>query len=124
MDKVIHRNSKVIVIIRDLLISYIVTGILLLLLAFLMLKIDVSNTILSGGIIVTYILSTFIGGFLLGKSAEQKRFMWGLGMGALYFVVLFLVSILTNSLVGMEASRMVSVMIICLFSGMLGGMVS
>ncbi len=124
MDKVIHRNSKVIVIIRDLLISYIVTGILLLLLAFLMLKIDVSNTILSGGIIVTYILSTFIGGFLLGKSAEQKRFMWGLGMGALYFVVLFLISILTNSLVGMEASRMVSVMIICLFSGMLGGMVS
>lgn len=124
MDKVFHRNSKVIVITRNLLISYIVTGILLLLLAFLMLKLDVSNTILSGGIVLTYILSTFIGGFLLGKSAEQKRFLWGLVMGALYFVVLVLISILSNSIVDLEGSRLLSVMMICLFSGMLGGMVS
>jgi len=124
MDKVIHRNSKVIVILRTLLISYIVTGILLLLLAFLMLKLDVSNAVLSGGIILTYILSNFIGGFLLGKSEEQKRFLWGFGMGAIYFVVLVLISILTSSIVDMEGSRLISVMIICLFSGMLGGMVS
>jgi len=124
MDKVIHRNSKVIVILRTLLISYIVTGILLLLLAFFMLKLDVSNAVLSGGIILTYILSNFIGGFLLGKSGEQKRFLWGFGMGAIYFVVLVLISILTNSMVDMGESRLISVMIICLFSGMLGGMVS
>lgn len=124
MDKVLHRNSKVVVILRDLLVSYIITGLLLLLLAFLMLKADVSGMILNGGILLTYILSSFTGGFLLGKSAEQKRFLWGLGMGALYFVTLVLISILTNSVMGMEAGRVVTVMAVCLFSGMLGGMIS
>jgi putative membrane protein (TIGR04086 family) len=124
MDKVLHRNSKVVVILRDLLVSYIITGLLLLLLAFLMLKADISGMILNGGILLTYILSSFTGGFLLGKSAEQKRFLWGLGMGALYFVTLVLISILTNSVMGMEAGRVVTVMAVCLFSGMLGGMIS
>lgn len=124
MDKVLHRNSKVVVILRDLLVSYIITGLLLLLLAFLMLKADVSGMILNGGILLTYILSSFTGGFLLGKSAEQKRFLWGLGMGALYFVTLVLISILTNSVMGMEAGRVFTVMAVCLFSGMLGGMIS
>lgn len=124
MDKVLHRNSKVVVILRDLLVSYIITGLLLLLLAFLMLKADVSGMILNGGILLTYILSSFTGGFLLGKSAEQKRFLWGLAMGALYFVTLILISILTNSVMGMEAGRVVTVMAVCLFSGMLGGMIS
>lgn len=124
MDKVLHRNSKVVVILRDLLVSYIITGLLLLLLAFLMLKADVSGGILNGGILLTYILSSFAGGFLLGKSADQKRFLWGLGMGALYFITLVLISILTNSVMGMEAGRVITVMAICLFSGMLGGMIS
>ena len=124
MDKVLHRNSKALVILKNLLISYIVTGLLLLLLSLLMLKLDLSNGILSGGIILTYILSCFIGGFLLGKSAEQKRFLWGLLMGGLYFLIILFVSILGNTLAGIEAGRVATVLMICLFSGMLGGMVS
>lgn len=124
MDKTIHRNSKVIIILRDLLISYIITGLLLLILSFCMLKLDLSNKVLSGGIIVTYILSNFTGGFLLGKSSEQKRFLWGLGMGVLYFVTLILISIATSPIAALEGGRITSVMFICIFSGMLGGMVS
>jgi len=124
MDKVIHRNSKVMTILKDLLIAYIVTGLMLLLVAFFMLKLDISGGILSGLVIATYVLSAFVGGFLLGKSADQKRFMWGLFMGALYFIVLILISILMDSLMGLEASRVINVLIICLVSGMFGGMVS
>ncbi len=124
MDKVLHRNSKVVVILKILLFSYIITGILLLLLAFLMLKADIPSGFISGGIILTYVLSSFAGGFLLGKSADQRRFLYGLGMGALYFIILVLISILTNSVMGMEVNRVITVMVICLFSGMLGGMIS
>lgn len=124
MDKVLHRNSKALVILKALLISFIVTGMLLLLLSFLMLKLDLSNGILSGGIILTYILSCFVGGFLLGKTAEQKRFLWGLLMGGFYFLIVLFVSILGNTLTGIEAGRLITVLMICLFSGMLGGMVS
>ncbi|BCJ93479.1 hypothetical protein acsn021_10480 [Anaerocolumna cellulosilytica] len=124
MDKVIHRDSKVMTILKDLLIAYIVTGLMLLIVAFFMLKLDISGGILSGLVIATYVLSAFVGGFLLGKNAEQKRFMWGLFMGALYFIVLILISILMDSFMGLEASRAINVFVICLFSGMLGGMVS
>lgn len=124
MDKVLHRNSRVTVILKNLLLSYVITGLMLLVLSLLMLKMDVSNKILSGGITVTYILSTFLGGFLFGKSASQKRFLWGLLIGALYFVILFLISVLTGSVMGMEASRVLTVMLLCIFGGMLGGMLS
>jgi putative membrane protein (TIGR04086 family) len=124
MDKAVHRGSKATVIIKDLLISYIVTGILLLILAFLMYKLDVSSMILNAGIILTYILSNFIGGFLLGKSAEQKRFLWGLVMGAIYFAVLIITTMLTDTIVGIDMSETISVLVICLFSGMFGAMLS
>ncbi|MDF2951693.1 MAG: hypothetical protein K0S18_1276 [Anaerocolumna sp.] len=124
MDKVLHRNSKAIVILKILIITYIITGFLLLLLSFLMLKLDLSNAVLSGGIVFTYILSSFIGGLLLGKKAEQKRFLWGLGMGAVYFVILLLISVLGNTMAGIDTNSIFSSMLICLFSGMLGGMIS
>lgn len=124
MDRVIHRNSKVMTVLKDLLFSYIITGLLLVLLAFLMLKLDMSNKVLSGAVIAIYVISTFVGGFLLGKSAEHKRFLWGLAMGALYFVVMLLISIIMNSFVGMEMSGMVNGLLMCLMGGMLGGMVS
>lgn len=124
MDKAIHRSSKAMVIIKDLLISYIVTGILLLILAFLIYKLDVSSMILNAGIILTYILSNFIGGFLLGKSVEQKRFLWGIVMGAIYFAVLIITTMLTDTIVGIDMSETISVLVICLFSGMFGAMLS
>ncbi len=124
MDKAMHRNSKAMTIFKDLLFAYIITGLLLLLLAFLMLKFDIGNKVISGGIIAIYVISTFIGGFLLGKSAEHKRFLWGLSLGALYFVVMLLISIITNSFIGMEISGIVNGLLMCLMGGMLGGMVS
>lgn len=124
MDKVVHRNSKAMTIFKDLLFAYIITGLLLLLLAFLMLKLDISNKVLGGAVIAIYVVSTFIGGFLLGKSSEHKRFLWGLGLGALYFAVMLLISIITNSFIGMEISGLISGLIMSLMGGMLGGMVS
>lgn len=124
MEKILHRNSRVIVLLRVLLVTYLVTGLLLTLLSFIMLKANVQNGVLLGGIIVTYIVSTLLGGFLLGKGAEKKRFLWGLGMGLVYFIVLMIISILTNSIVGMELSKGMMVMAICMVSGMIGGMLS
>lgn len=124
MERILHRNSRVIVFLRVLLVTYLVTGLLLTLLSFIMLKANVQNGVILGGIIVTYILSTLLGGFLLGKGAEKKRFLWGLGMGLIYFIVLIFISILTNSIMGMELGKSIMVMAICMISGMIGGMLS
>lgn len=124
MDKVLHRNSKAFAALKVLIVQYIITGLLLFLLSFLMLKFDLSNGIITAGIIAIYILSCFIGGFLVGKTADQKRFLWGLGMGVIYFIVLLLLTLLFNTVAGIDTTRMIYSFFICTFSGMIGGMLS
>ena len=124
MDKVFCQNTKMLAIIKGLLFSFIITALILLLLSFLMLKLDLSGVVFSGGINFAYIVSTFIGGFFVGKKTEQKKFLWGLVMGICYFIIWLLVSLMMNRVSPLPLGSMFTVFIICGLSGMLGGMMS
>ncbi len=124
MDKVIHQNTKLLALLKGLLFSYIVTAFILLLLSFLMLKLDLPGSVIGGGIILAYIVSTFLGGFLIGKKAEQRKFLWGFAMGVAYFVILLIVSLMMNRVSPMPFGNLLTAFIICSVSGMLGGMLS
>ncbi|MDF2905977.1 MAG: hypothetical protein K0R34_1298 [Herbinix sp.] len=124
MEKAIRQNTKMFAVLKGLLFSYIITAFILLLLSFLMLKLDLSGTVISGGIIFAYILSTFIGGFFVGKKAEQKKFIWGLIMGVFYFIILMVVSIAMNRAEPLPLSNLMTTFLICGLSGMVGGMIS
>lgn len=124
MDKIFHRNTKWMALLKGLLFSYIITAFMLLLLSFLMLKLDLPSMIISGGINFAYIISAFIGGFFVGKKAEQKRFIWGLVLGVFYFVILLLISLMMNRVSPIPLGSLFTVFIICGLSGMLGGMIS
>lgn len=105
-----------------LLMSYILTGLMLLLLAFLLYRFQISSNALEIGIIVTYVLSTFLGGFLAGKKAKTRKFLWGLLMGAGYYLILAVFSLLSGT--GQPGASFLTCMIICCGGGMLGGMLS
>lgn len=124
MDKTIRQNTKMLSLLKGLLFSYIITAFLLLILSFLMLKLDLSSVVISGGLNFVYIISAFIGGFFVGKKVEQKKFIWGLVMGLFYFVTLVLISLLMNRANPMQMGSLFTVFIICNLSGMLGGMIS
>lgn len=124
MNKATYQNVKINYLLQGVLFSYIVTAFILLLLSFLMLKFDVSGMVISGGIHLAYILSTFIGGFFMGKKAEQRKFLWGLLMGMFYFVIFLIISLLMNRVSPINLGALFTVFIICGFSGMLGGMLS
>lgn len=124
MDKVLHKNSRTVVLLRIILVSYLITGCLLLLLTFLALKMDISEGIVAGGIIASYVISSLVAGFLAGKGASKKRYLWGVLMGGIYFAVLVVIALLTNTVVGMDTGRILWVLAICIFSGMVGGMLS
>jgi putative membrane protein (TIGR04086 family) len=124
MDKAIRQNTKMFALLKGLLFSYIITAFILLLLSLLMLKLDLSSTVISGGINFAYIVSAFIGGFFVGKKIEQRKFLWGLVMGIFYFIVLMLISLLMNRVTPLPMGSLFTVFIICGLSGMLGGMVS
>ncbi|MDI9509833.1 MAG: TIGR04086 family membrane protein [Clostridiales bacterium] len=124
MNKEFYKNARVIYILEGLVLSYIVTGLILLLFSFLMLKLELTSAIISGAINLAYIVSTFIGGFFIGKRAEQKKFIWGLLVGVFYFVVLMLISLMMNSGGALPLGSLFTVFIITSLSGMLGGMIS
>ncbi len=124
MEKTFRQNTKVIYMLEGLLFSYIITAFVLLILSFLMLKLDLSGTVISGGINFVYIISAFTGGFFIGKKTEQKKFLWGLLIGIAYFVILMLVSLMMNRISPLPLGNLFTVFIISSLSGMLGGMIS
>ena len=61
------QKSGVMRIFQALLVSYIITGILLLVLAVLLYKLNLDKGKVTAGITGIYVVSAFAGGFLIGK---------------------------------------------------------
>lgn len=111
-------------VMKALLVSYMVTGLLLLLIAGLLYKFQLDEGKIQIGIIVTYILSCFVGGFLAGKMMKSRQFLWGVLLGLLYFLIMTLVSIAVNRELQGTSSGFITSFLLCMGGGMLGGMLS
>lgn len=109
---------------KALLCAYIMTGILLLILTLLLYKAGLSEENINAGIILTYVISTFSGGFVIGKLIGVKKFLWGLLLGVLYFVLLMLISLGIYHSLQSDVVNLVTTFLLCAGGGMLGGMIS
>ena len=70
------------------------------------------------------LISTFSGGFVIGKLTGARKFLWGLLAGSLYFVLLLLISLgIYHTLQG-AAAETAAAFVLCALGGMLGGMIS
>lgn len=114
----------VIFLLKSLVFSYILTAMLLLLLTFLLYKLGLTETIVSIAIIFIYVISTFFAGFMTGKKMQNRKFLWGLLMGAAYFLVLLLVSLFVNHSAGEFGNSFLTTLALCTGGGMMGGMLS
>ncbi|MDO4343863.1 MAG: TIGR04086 family membrane protein [Eubacteriales bacterium] len=117
-------GSNIRVVIKSLIISYGITGMLLLFTAFLLYKLEPEQSLVSVGILVIYVLSSFFGGLLAGKGIQNRKFLWGLLTGTLYFLLLLLASWTLGGGIHSKVSEIVTTMLLCLGGGMLGGMLS
>lgn len=117
-----RRNLAPMAYVVFLAFSYILTGLLLLLLAFLLYQFQLSKKAVFVGIILIYLVSTFLAGFLAGKKAKSRKYLWGFLMGAAYFLVLAGMSLLMNSPEG--SSGFLTSFLLCAGGGTLGGMLS
>lgn len=111
-------------VLKSLLCSYTLTGVLLLILAFLLFKMDLSEGAVSVGIIVIYILSCFLGGLLLGKKMKKQKYVWGLLLGTGYFLLLAGASCLVEKSFSMNPAQVATTFAMCAGGGTLGGMIS
>ena len=107
---------------RALLVSYVVTALFLLLTAALVYRAGLDESKVQIAVILIYIVSCFLGGFLAGKMMKTRKFLWGGLLGFLYFAVMLLVSVAVNQEFGDAVTGVMTAFVICTVSGMAGGM--
>ena len=124
MDRANKRKNKPLVIISTLLIMYVITGLALLALALLLFKMQLSENVVTIGIMVIYIVSCLIGGLIAGKRIQVRKFLWGVVVGAVYFVILLIGSLLMNRGISSDTVHVATTLVMCMAAGMIGGMIS
>ena len=118
MDKIILSFLK------DLLLEMIVSFVLIVAVAFIVLKISPAYSTIQILILATYVIATFVGGYVIGKVMDKGKFMWGAISGLIYAVVIVLVSIIVNGQINSETIGIIKLVMASVGGGTLGGMVS
>lgn len=118
------KNSPVTAVLTAVFLMFIISGLLLLLLALLLYKMELSESFVKIGVVVIYVIAGVAGGFAMGKIMREQKFLWGLAAGIIYFAVLFVISAVVKGGIDMEITKIITTMILCGASGMAGGMIS
>lgn len=107
-----------------LFIMFTISGLLLLLLALLLYRLELSEAVVKVAVIIIYIVTGMSGGILMGKKIRDKKFLWGFLAGTVYFGILFAVSLAVKGGTGIEPVKMVTTWVLCACAGTAGGMIS
>lgn len=118
------KSRKVLEVIRSLVAAYIFTGVALAILAFVIYKWELNETVVNIAILVIYVLASLLGGFMTGKRVKERKFIWGLLMGTFYILIIYGVSMIMKNSLDMVSTAGVLAGVLCVGGGMLGGMLS
>lgn len=114
--------------VKALLAAYVVTGILLVILALALYKFELNEGAVTAGVTAgvtaVYLISTFTGGLVVGKLAKVRRFLWGIVLGILYFALLLLVTVGIYRTFHGSSTEILVTFALCAGGGMAGGMIS
>ena len=105
-------------------VIYVITAIILLGLSFGLYKFNLSEWQIKAGIIITYIISSAVGGFMIGSRQKNKRLLWGALTGFLYFMILALISFIVGNVDEINIYDMIKTALICVTSGCAGSFFS
>jgi putative membrane protein (TIGR04086 family) len=111
-------------LVKALLASCLVTAVFLLVLAYVLLKFQPDTQKMGIAILACYVISCLVGGFISGRMAEKRKFLWGLIAGSIYFVLLFAASGLGERAVPLQTMQILTAFVLCACSGMAGGMIA
>ena len=117
-------GKKGLYIVQSLIVSYIVTGILLCILALIMYQSGAGEKIANLGITITYILASILAGMMVGKKIKKRKFMWGLFVGMLYFLILTSISLIFQENIILFSAERITAFFLCIAGGTLGGMLA
>lgn len=119
-----RKTEKLMWILKALLASYIITGLLLLALSYVAFKLEMDEQMVVGIIVTIYVISTFTGGFIIGKLTKVKKYVWGTLVGAIYYGLLLAISYGVYREFGSDAWNIFTTMALCIGGGTFGGMIA
>ncbi|MCM1498613.1 MAG: TIGR04086 family membrane protein [Clostridium sp.] len=117
-------GRKFSIVIKGLILSYAVTGILLAGLAFLVYQFQLTESVADIAIIAIYVIVTFLGAFIIGKKVKEQKFLWGLLMGFLYILIISAVAMIIGEAFQVVSTANLTTAALCIGGGLLGGMLS
>jgi putative membrane protein (TIGR04086 family) len=117
-------KEKMAGILKALVTAYIITGVMLLCIAFALYKFGISENVVNILIIVVYVVASFVGGIVVGKAVKEQRFIWGIILGIVYMLIIGIMSVIINGEIDISAGSTLTAFILCVCGGMAGGMLS
>ena len=103
--------------------AIIITAVLLIISAFMLEKLGLSEGQVQIIIYIIYLLSALAAGLMAGKLQREKKFMWGALAGTVWFVVVLIAS-MTLSRMAIDTSGLFPAVVCMVGGGMLGGMLA
>lgn len=105
-----------------LLIAFLGSVLLLALVAMLLFKLQISAGVVSVMMIAVYIAMPLLAGFLMGRKMGEKKFLYGAMMGAIYFLILCIFSMVYQKTGIAVSQNLFTTAALCIGGGTLGGM--
>lgn len=117
-------KQNTIYLLKGLLFSSLFFGLVILLLALLLMKTGVEDTVIFPLLIVFFGIATLLGGRYFAKHATSKRFLWGILFGAAFFSLYLIVTFLFSGTDTLLSENAMTFLLTALGSGCVGGMSS
>ena len=100
----------------------LVTVIMLLILAFMLFKLNLSDGFIMIGVYIIYVVSCLVGGLIIGKVRGEKKYLWGMIVGLTFFITLSIISLIVTGEFYGSGSKALGALAACVLGGALGGM--
>ena len=96
----------------------------LCLFALVLMKLQPEEGTIRMGIKFVYVAVNLVGGLMIGKVMHQRKFLWGVLTGVMYFAVVSVVSFIVHQGFYVDVQNAVVTCLLCIVGGMIGGMIS
>ncbi len=116
--------NKIIKMVQTIVMAYFISAILLIVLALAAYKMGMGEKIVSIGIYAVYIISTCAAGLIAGSKIGSARAIWGMAAGAVYYMVIFIVSLILNKGIAQNTAGILTALVLCVLGGFIGGFFS
>ncbi len=87
MNRENNISSLILPIVKTALAVIFFTFAMIFLLAVIIFKFHINDSVINNCILIIYFLANFIGGLIIGKVKKEKKFLWGFLTGLTYFII-------------------------------------